>query len=368
MPTPDVYNYNRPTELSSSRGFGLEYAPVVVDREIRDDIVSYLGEYRFALPKYDYDLVLSRQENSWRLADPHRQEAMTTKAYRAIAEKRMRGETSHREEAELVGLTFLEQQLKAAQVGDSIIWFSPPGPTSEGYAKYGFVFEGSVVAEMADQKIIKMTANRLENPTLEQFNMAFKAIVGADFNATSADDFLRMPIVIKGGVSREFTDLVLANTFGFADDPRKKERFQLAITKVSHLIEDFVRNGRYLPIPERRKKFHAIENIMVEMRNRGDNEIILFETPITPEEAERYSYEPEQVRGSCPKKSSNFLSNGVETVNDLIDGENCPSCKLPKGDNHYHCPECEKRYDDETNIDANSRTKECGCGFKFNCN
>ena len=43
-------------------------------------------------------------------------------------------------------------------------------------------------------------------------------------------------------------------------------------------------------------------------------------------------------------------------------------CKcIDKSDNHYHCPGCEKRYDDETNLEPEKRTKECGCGFEFGC-
>ena len=36
-------------------------------------------------------------------------------------------------------------------------------------------------------------------------------------------------------------------------------------------------------------------------------------------------------------------------------------------DNHYHCSKCDKKYSDETNIAVEQRTKQCGCGLKFNC-
>lgn len=45
----------------------------------------------------------------------------------------------------------------------------------------------------------------------------------------------------------------------------------------------------------------------------------------------------------------------------------CGKCGLSKGDNHYHCPECPTRYEDETNLASENRTKSCSCGFKFGC-
>lgn len=45
----------------------------------------------------------------------------------------------------------------------------------------------------------------------------------------------------------------------------------------------------------------------------------------------------------------------------------CGKCGLSKADNHYHCPECPTRYEDETNVASENRTKSCSCGFKFGC-
>lgn len=42
----------------------------------------------------------------------------------------------------------------------------------------------------------------------------------------------------------------------------------------------------------------------------------------------------------------------------------CEECKKPNLDNHYHCPDCNKEYADETNTE---RTPVCACGFEFGC-
>jgi hypothetical protein len=67
---------NRPRELVSSNGFSVEYDQKVTNQELYDDIVSYLGEYRFAVQKYDYELEYSNGA----LRDSRRGESMSVKA------------------------------------------------------------------------------------------------------------------------------------------------------------------------------------------------------------------------------------------------------------------------------------------------
>lgn len=45
----------------------------------------------------------------------------------------------------------------------------------------------------------------------------------------------------------------------------------------------------------------------------------------------------------------------------------CKDCGLPNTDSHYHCPDCNHKYADETARSAAERTKQCGCGFQFGC-
>lgn len=48
-------------------------------------------------------------------------------------------------------------------------------------------------------------------------------------------------------------------------------------------------------------------------------------------------------------------------------GGSCKECGMPNADNHYHCPDCNHKYADETNRSDKERTKQCGCGFQFGC-
>ncbi len=105
---------------------------------------------------------------------------------------------------------------------------------------------------------------------------------------------------------------------------------------------------------------------------------------------ESYAAKPAVVigGGSCPSISnrgsngflssyqlSNQLSIAGKPLESLISGsaldtENnqgaCSSCGK-ESDGHYHCPDCKKRYANETHLRPDQRTKLCVCGFKFNC-
>ncbi|EKD85996.1 MAG: hypothetical protein ACD_37C00538G0002 [uncultured bacterium] len=330
-------------QLVSSNSFRVEHRPDVTAPEMHDDIISYLGEFRFQVQKYDYNLSLSRQGDRWRLGDTYRGEPMTTKAHRAMMERIAWGEPTHREEAEFTGLTFLEQQLADAQTGDSIIWFSPPGPKSQGYGDYGFGFEGRVISENEDKKSIRMTANRFERPTLEQFNEVFRHLVGSGFNGQHADDFLRMPVVIKGGLSNEFIELVFANSFEFDYDPNERVRFDAVIKhRIRPLINEYMHSQKDMSISDRIKSIHAMENIVTEARRNLSSEIVLLERKVLTlaDARAQYGHQPEKVEGSCPVKSNNPLSleGGSGGLSAIL-------LKLPEdqhGAREVYCKACRK--------------------------
>lgn len=70
------------------------------------------------------------------------------------------------------------------------------------------------------------------------------------------------------------------------------------------------------------------------------------------------------VRGSSLGSTVSAVSGGVSEVKI---GGTCEHCDESSADNHYHCPDCNKRYADETDKSAEQRTKNCPCGFQFGC-
>ncbi len=326
-------------ELVSSNSFRVDHRAEMTSNEMTNDIKSYLYEFRLQAQKYDYDLSLSFHDAGWKLGDPIRHEPMAMKAYRALMERRLRGEPTHREEAEYTGISFLEQQLGEAQIGDSLIWFSPPGPASEEYGDYGFGFTGNIVAESKTGKVVKMTANRFERPTLEQYREAFRLLIGSEFNAQTADDFIRMPVVVKGGLSKEYIELVFANVFGFIYDREEAERNNYIYdTKIKYLAKEYSIKFPFMSPSERITSIHAMENITIEAKKAPRGEILVFEerSQSLAEARESHGrYEPEEVRGSCPvTKSNNPLESIIEGSELGIDYEfkDFGSCKTCRGE------------------------------------
>jgi len=333
----------KPRELVSSAGFSVEYENKVFDQELREDIVSYLGEYRFKLQKYNYQLIFSKSgDEGWKLRDTHRLEAMGTKAARSIEERRLRKESTYRETAEAAGIEYLEMQLITAKDGDSVVWASPPGDEKEGYGPYGFFYIGKV-KKNEDKKEISMAAIRVDNPTVTDFNRAFQELSGTESNFSQAEDFISKP-VITSLLPEDLVDKILSRNFSLRNDPLERERFNLAMQILNPRIDQLVKFMRFGSIEERKKAFHALENFALEVKR--DLEIgsrIIFE----PKEefasfVHKFGYEPPKVKGSCPIKSSNIFEK-YQTLNSFLEGEGfvCPKCGQkalgPVGD---QCPGC----------------------------
>ncbi len=312
----------QPRELVSSAGFSVEYEARVFDQELRDDIVSYLGEYRFGLKKYDYDLVFSSSaEEGWRLRDKHRLEPMGIKARRSVEERRLRNESTRRELAEASGIALLEKQLEAAEEGDSIIWASPPGAEEEGYGDYGFFYVGKVRRSVEAKKEISMTAIRVENPTIGQFNRAWQRLSGEQLSFLRAEDFLRNPVVINSSLSEASVDSTLGRIFPDSVDPYQKEKFAMAIARMDSRINQvsaIIRSGA--PVREKVEAIHALENyaILVKKVLEGEIESLRgYEEEEIDSFVGHLGYHPPDVKGSCPIVSSN-INNKYNLLNKII--------------------------------------------------
>ena len=335
------YKYqNKPRELASN-GFAVEYDPRVTDQELRDDIISYLGEYRFALQKYDYELEFS----DGAVRDTRRGEALSIKAARSVRERMMRGESISREVAEASGLNFLDHQLSSAEVGDSIVWASPPGEKSEGYGDYGFFYIGQIKRSIENRKKIQMSALRVEKPTLEGFTNAFKILTDIDPKAEKPEDFLMFPVVVKKELSEDLIIKTLNWNFPFEIDGAQKQVFDLAVISLKPRINEFIKMVRFANLAEKKTAFHALENYSLQVKKELESGIVsVFESEAGFDQfVSSYGYEPPKVAGSCPIKSNNVFSNGFEKLNGVMENDKfeCPKChSKADGPVGNQCPNC----------------------------
>ncbi|OGH15957.1 MAG: hypothetical protein A3C30_03915 [Candidatus Levybacteria bacterium RIFCSPHIGHO2_02_FULL_40_18] len=312
-------------EIVGSNAFNLEYQEGLhSESSIKEDIISYLGEYRFEIPKYEYSLFFSRNHSGTSIFTSDG-ETMLEKSRRAIAKKKLRQDPTHREENETLGLVNLESQLKQAKEGDTIFWGSPPGPEDEGYGNYGFIYKGRIQSGK-----ILMAALRVDNPTIEQYNRAMTTLTGARFDLQHADDFLRSPRVVNREVSDSYIEHVLKQGFSYSPNPEKQKDFEGAIRILGPLIDRTIfaiQNGTR---EEKQRTFYALENSAIELCNSGHGTLLrggLDYIILTR------SFEPPVARGSCGSTASNMLFSGESSINGIL---------MPDkyGDREFECPNC----------------------------
>lgn len=318
-------NFTSLKEKSSS-DFRLEYGKNISDQALLDDVVSYLGEYRFSLPQYSYDYVFSQNK----LRDPHRNDSMEEVSQRAIDANNLKGRSSFREQMEKRAFQKLDQMLLSAKTGDTIIWQSPPGPKEEGYGDYGFFFLGKVGEINGTEKKIKMKAIRIERPTIAQASQAASILTSKEIEYSTAEECLGDPHVLAKDQSEEYVLSVLNMVFSFQRRPEEQEKFERIIREMYPLISDFIQSAKD-PLKtkaEKRKEFNSLENYALHLKEEygrlsvgGERMVVDFkDKPRLSDIVGTYgSYEPPKVAGSCPGdtdtetstiKSNNPFSKG----------------------------------------------------------
>lgn len=328
----------KPREVVGSKAFNLEYEPQVMEERLRDDIVSYLGEYRFQLQKYNYSLEFSgKTPHEMFLRDAKTGIPMRVTAKRAILERRLRGEPTHREEAEERGIESLDRQLLGAKDGDAIFWGSPPGPKEQGYGDYGFIFVGKVSKKNNTQATISMTAIRVEHPTIEQYNRAMTLLTGTPFEYKIPEQFLKSPKVGKP-IESAFIDKVIGVCFNQKIQKEKDPVFDFVVDKMKPVIDEFIQFVKFGTREEKITAFHALENYALDLKKKkSETEQVVYlsdRKTITDLQGlvALYGYRPPSVLGSCGAtgdiKSSNIFNTFTTLKNALENNEwfTCPKC------------------------------------------
>lgn len=279
-----------------------EYVRQMSDAAIHDDIISYLGEYRFQLSKYEYKYSITNGE----LCDINDGVSMKTKTVRAIEKRRSAGKSTNREEAELRGFGRIEEQLETAKADDTLFWASPPGAKTDGYGEYGFLFVGKV---KKTGKELTMTAIRVENPTIEQYNHALSFLTVQESNHKTAEDFLKDPIMIHADVFEHVIDKTLAGIFSFDVDDSQMQKFKRIVAKLDPLIAECIPILRYGTKQKQIEAIYTLENYALALKRKEsvikDEHVVYESLPRLTQLADRYGHTPPAVGGSCGSTKSN---------------------------------------------------------------
>ena len=334
----EVINFQPKRRKDVPLAFNHEFYEGASEQQIKDDVVSYLGEYRFEVPEFSYTMSLA----DGRLTDPNSGELMTSKAKKAIDTRKSEGLSTEREEAELEGLIVLEKRIKENPKG-TIVWLSPPGKEKDGYGPYGFGYRGEVKGN-----VVEMSAIRVENPTIEDFNRASLALWGEEYQ--KAEDFLRSPQVLD--VDKDKVKDFIVGNFEIGDE-QKKSVFNKAISRLRGAIGEYayiVRNGTS---EQKRKALNALENISIEVRRKLETpqkgNVVYLSEYIPPSlgaamQMKKYTVEAPKVAGSCGVsqrlESNNIFSNINYTANSAIGSKNADKDK-----EWFTCPKCNYKAD-----------------------
>ncbi len=326
--------------------FRHEFYETAGNGQIRDDLVSYLAEYRFEVSEFEYKFGIVNDK----LVDPNSREPMTDKAKKAIETRKKNNLGVVREKAELEGLLLLEDRIKENPTG-TVVWFSPPGAKEDGYGKYGFAYAGKREADS-----LKMTAIRLENPSISDFNLIANAMWGKAGEKT-AEDFLKNPQVLDIPLdkAKDFIHGV------FEIKPEESNTvFQKALNEMAGVIKDsthIFKNGSFV---EKQRTIAVLENMAIELRQRfsfsHEANVVFFAdykavNLYAAMQMQRYVNNPPPVPGSCGMsgkiESSNILGKLTgSSENDLLNKSNqewftCPKCTYKAdGPVGNKCPGC----------------------------
>lgn len=334
-------------ETVGSDAFNLEYDAPPTREEMRRDIISYLGEYRLQVQKYDYQLIFGRDKDKRgpiELRDQDRGEAMSFKTKRVIEERTRKGEPVHREEAEDKAIALLNEQLRYAKTGDTLVWASPPGPKEQGYGNYGFIYAGKVTKQANGEAQLAMSAIRVENPTIEQYNKAFTALTGELIQNKVAEEFLASPKIVRKDMEEHEVNTVLQSSFAFQADQQEKQKFAAIIKQMEPLIDDFLDVMEHGSREQKLKGFYKLENYALKLKKEfGKRETVVYRGVSRLDDlSDRYTKRPPAVPGSCG------LTGGVGRSNGLISGGRF-SGDMPRmggsSKEWFTCPKCDYKAD-----------------------
>lgn len=324
---------------SQPQAFDVEYSPKVHSSRLRDEVMTYLGEYRFKLKEQPYTLIYDGK-----LRDPHELSLLSESAKRSIAKRKIKGSPTHREEHDLRGILNLEDQLRVAASGDTVFWASPPGPSNEGYGDHGFVYWGKV-KKNGSRTEIGMVATRVEEPNITQFNRFLSSVSGLNVNFQDVDPFLAFPVVVRKDYKEAEIYGKLFEAFGFQKDENEKTKVAGIEFILKPRIDEFLRKIRFGTKEEKQRVFYTLENFSILLWQGKTLSLNAFRN--LDDMVQVLGYEPPKIMGSCGSSGgmqTNGLSsftNGFNGLSEELEWFTCPKCHYKAdGPVGNKCPGC----------------------------
>ena len=387
--TEDIFKYY---SIPNEAGFVRKHRHLPPEQRhfyVRENILKFLSEFAGEVPYNKVSFALTPQGLEFA-------EMNMGDSYERVAQ--MAGPGS-REDDELISYQKICQELQGG--ANVIIHISPPKDWN-----YSFCFV--YLNEGYDEKlghdkisVFPLKYDEQRNTTAQSQKLLEK--IAPELNLKTTSEFVRNPIALRIDNPREALDFLLWELEINEEDIRRSRIFETrAFEENSSWIEEYIQEvERLASLPpdqltqadfiQSQLILTAIYNRTYELRRRLDINTKTIEEPeyahpsvnLPRDEREAFIFYATQRTmmrsggGSCPTTTSRGFFSSLDLVESFKKGlslENtldtavCGTCGGPK-DGHYHCPnqDCQRKYADETHISNSQRTKECSCGFKFNC-
>lgn len=265
-----------------------------------------------------------------------------------------------REEAEVEGFRKIQQELGRhdASVGSMMVSISPPGQNGSIYTHNFY----DIFTLKQDEKGSYIQARRYSSSlsTTEYLQKVWELQPDAQEAFLWASDahFLAHPLFFEPGVmDADGIHRALHKEHSYMS----QGEFARILQECKPFIEEYINSLKNYPDDEERHthRFQAILNkadrvAAGEVKQYVDYEAFLMDVYRLGKQEVRYV---DTGCGPSGKKQNPFSVSefGIRS-NDESESEHS-----------YNCPKCGKEYADETAKAPEERTKECSCGFKFNC-
>lgn len=305
-----------------------------------------------------------------------------------------------REQAELTGFLKVQDQLREGPVGSAAIVISQPSEVEMSPYVKNFV---DVYLKVKDPNTgetqIEYTryASAISKEKYRDIAKEMQPDYFTEYNASATSEdahFLENPLFVETNGAEGASQTLFANYFEKDNESMQEEAWQELWQQryypfALHLKEAIMQETfDPLEIAMRLNTLiHSGENEeMIEEMKKDMGETFVFVSPKGTALDDKLRF---KMRGFVDKFGTKQVkkvsvgcgdSGGVTidaTANSVAQfgfksneskGSKCDSCTRDTSDNHYHCPDCNESYKDETSKAATDRTKECrSCPFKFAC-
>lgn len=291
-----------------------------------------------------------------------------------------------RDGAVLSGFLRLEEQVIAVRQHGFFLWISPRGSAgTQGtfkniYYPYHQIYMGErsgthiqacALKSDIDESILakwieSVSKGNVHLDTVDAKEFLNKPVVlqlGSQTHGFEKALFILKEILATGGSDRFYKDVSIDMLPGIIRKQKTKQEQE--VTAIKRNIEQRLLLSQDDSMEQRIERVIGEQLLMLYHRYQDENGRVQLKG------CAGGSISINTLLGGKPQGTSDIFSTEFrmrEAVK-LESSETCRECGGSSIDNHYHClnPRCKKKYDDETNIPQEQRTKECTCGFRFNC-